>query len=385
MSIWPRESKQQNETRRPVTALSGFLGAGKTTLLNHILNNRQGLRAAVIVDDMSEVNLDATLVQNGAQLSHTEEKLGELTNGCICCTIRDDLLRATVQLLESPQPPDYIIVEPSGVSDPGAVARSFVLLRPHIQLDSVICLIDADQFTGLTGRNALLAMDQVALADILLLNKVDLASGEQIERIYRFIERTAPRARVIETTYANAPLEFLIGVGKFDLERMRGRQELDIHVHPEGGEDHPGHEHEHAPKHAEAHADHDAGHHPEHTDHTLLFSTWHYRGREPLEFRAVRRMIERLPSGIYRAKGFVYLNKPAERRGVLQVVGNRVRFTFGEAWGHEPPATNVVLIGEPGALKPEEVAQRFAACLPGATSRAQEILSDVVEWVRSFS
>jgi G3E family GTPase len=103
-----------------------------------------------------------------------------------------------------------------------------------------------------------------------------------------------------------------------------------------------------------------------------------------LEFRAVRRMIERLPAGIYRAKGFVYLDKPAERRGVLQVVGNRVRFTFGEAWGHESPATNVVLIGEPGALKPEELTQRFAACLPGATSRAQEIISDVVEWVRSF-
>jgi len=124
MSIWPRESKQQNETRRPVTALSGFLGAGKTTLLNHILNNRQGLRAAVIVDDMSEVNLDATLVQNGAQLSHTEEKLVELTNGCICCTIRDDLLRATVQLLESPQPPD-LLIESTGISEPMPVAAPF--------------------------------------------------------------------------------------------------------------------------------------------------------------------------------------------------------------------------------------------------------------------
>jgi G3E family GTPase len=93
------------------------------------------------------------------------------------------------------------------------------------------------------------------------------------------------------------------------------------------------------------HADHGAGHHHEHTDHSLLFSTWHYRGQEPLDFRALRRMVERLPAGIFRAKGFVFLDGAVQRRGVLQVVGNRVRFTLGEPWGHEPPATNVVLIG----------------------------------------
>ena len=370
----------------PVTLLTGFLGSGKTTLLNRILHADHGLRIAVLVNDFGAVNIDSQLVVG------VQGETISLTNGCICCTIRDDLLKATVRLLDTPQPPDYIIVEPSGVSDPGAVARSFVLMRPLVQLDSVICLIDADQFTGLTGRNALLAMDQVAMADIILLNKVDLASREQIERIHRFIDRTAPRARVIETTHANAPLEFLIGVGKFDLDRLNGRQELDIHVHPEGETHHDhGHDEEHDPDH-----DHDHGqvaahgeerhehHHHEHTDHTLLFSTWHYSGQGPLDFRAVRRMLDRLPVGIYRAKGFVYLDKPADRRGVLQVVGNRVRFTFGQPWGDEPPATNVVLIGEPGAIEPEELEQRFAACRPGANSRTKKIIEDAVEWVRSF-
>jgi len=101
-----------------------------------------------------------------------------------------------------------------------------------------------------------------------------------------------------------------------------------------------------------------------------------------LDFRAVRRMVERLPVGVFRAKGFVYLDKPVERRGVLQVVGNRVRFTFGEPWGEEPQATDVVLIGAPGAIAPEELAQRFAACRQSAHSRTKELIEDVVEWVR---
>ena len=368
----------------PVTLLTGFLGAGKTTLVNRILHADHGLRIAVLVNDFGAVNIDSRLIVG------VQGETISLANGCICCTIRDDLLRATAQLLEGPNPPEHIIVEPSGVSDPGAVVRSFLLLRPHIQLDSVICLIDAEQFTGLTGRNALLAMDQVAMADIILVNKVELASRTQLERIHRFIERTAPRARLIETTHANAPLEFLIGVGRFDLERLQARQALEIHVHPEGGEGHhdheddPEHSHDHAAQDQERNGQHRHQQHHEHTDHTLLFSTWHHHSQTPLDFHSVRRMIDRLPAGIFRAKGFVYLDKPAERRGVLQVVGNRVRFTFGEPWGNEPPATNVVLIGEPGAIAPEELQERFETCRPGANSRAKELIQEVVEWVRGI-
>lgn len=154
----------------PITVLSGFLGAGKTTLLNRILNADHGLRIAVLVNDFGAINIDAQLV-----VGVSDGEMVNLANGCICCTIRDDLLREVLRLLDLPIPPEYIIVETSGVSDPLSVAQTFQLpaLRERLFLDSIIAVMDAEQFSELKGKNALLAYEQLTVADIIVINKVD--------------------------------------------------------------------------------------------------------------------------------------------------------------------------------------------------------------------
>lgn len=365
----------QREQPIPVTILTGFLGAGKTTLLNHILHAEHGLRIAVLVNDFGAVNIDSQIV-----LGVEGESMVSLGNGCICCTIRDDLLNATADLINLPEPPEYIIVEPSGVSDPGAVATTFFLLRDHLRVDSVIAVLDAENFDTLTGYNSILALDQVGVADVVLLNKADLVTRQKLDQLQASVRRMAPRARILETVEANVPLELLLDVGAFDLARLAEKEALDVHVHPERGthgdahDEHEGH-HEH-------HDHHHDDHH--HDDHTILFSTWHYGDAEPLLFKRVRRAIDRLPLGIFRAKGFVHLHEVPDRRGLLQMVGSRARLTIGEPWGAETPRTDLVFIGEAGAIEPAKLRAAFDACRPGASNPLVEKLEDVISWVREI-
>ena len=360
----------------PVTILTGFLGAGKTTLLNRILHADHGLKIAVLVNDFGAINIDSQLIAN------VEGEKVSLVNGCICCTIRNDLLEATEQLIDQPEPPDYIIVEPSGVSDPGEVARTFLLLRPHVQVDSVIAVIDCEQLPNLQGRNQLLALEQIGVADIILLNKVDLADPIVVTELQTWIRRINANARFLETINCNAPLPLLLGVGNFAPDRLVNRTALDIHVHPEGethDHDHDDHEHEHE------HHEHDEDHGHRHTDHSLLFSTWLYESAAPLNFKALRRTVEKLPHPIFRAKGFIRLDAPANRRALLQMVGSRVRLTLGEVWAaDETPRTQLVFIGEPGSLDPAELQERFDRCHPGEGSVIRDLWEDTVDFVRSF-
>lgn len=226
----------------PVTVLSGFLGAGKTTLLNHVLANREGLRVAVIVNDMSEINIDSQLVAQGAGLSRTEEKLVEMTNGCICCTLREDLLQEVSRLAQEGRF-DYLLIESTGISEPLPVAATFTFmdetgrsLSNSAKLDTMVTVVDASSFLkdldtaddlrdrgeslGEDDERTLsdLLIDQVEFANVLVLNKVDLVSVEELERVEGVLHHLNPKARIVYAERGAVPLKAILNTGLFDME-----------------------------------------------------------------------------------------------------------------------------------------------------------------------
>lgn len=249
----------------PVTVLSGFLGAGKTTLLNHVLNNREGRRVAVIVNDMSEVNIDANLVrEGGAELSRTEEKLVEMSNGCICCTLRDDLLEEVSRLAGEGRF-DYLLIESTGVSEPLPVAQTFTFadelgqsLQEITRLDTMVTVVDAAHFLdqyreaqSLQDRGeaigeedertiADLFVDQVEFANVILINKIDLVSDKDRHELMGVIKALNPAAKIIETERSNVSLDTVLDTKLFDMEAAqtsaRWIQELQEEHTPETDE-----------------------------------------------------------------------------------------------------------------------------------------------------
>ncbi len=228
----------------PVTVLSGFLGAGKTTLLNHVLHNKQGMKVAVIVNDMSEVNVDARLVQEGNTLSRTEEKLVEMSNGCICCTLREDLIEEVAKLAQEGRF-DYLLIESTGISEPLPVAQSFffdseelkVNLSDISQLDTLVTVVDAYNFhkdfgsvetvhdrklnEDASDRRAIvnLLTDQLEFANVILLNKTDLVPRERVQELEAIIRKFNTEAKIIKTAHSRVSLPEILNTGLFDYAR----------------------------------------------------------------------------------------------------------------------------------------------------------------------
>ena len=309
----------------PVTILSGFLGAGKTTLLNRILNGDHGLRTAVLVNDFGSINIDTELIIG------VEDNAISLANGCVCCEIRDDLLETIEQLLLRPEQPEYILLEASGVADPSGIAMTFVQtdLRDQVRLDSIIAVVDAEQVFANPEYPALqeLKLRQIGFSDMAILNKVDLVDEAQRTEVREWIDGRIKRVRMVEASYCEVPLEVLLGVGRFESEQLTYASTSD-------------------------------------TVHSQIFQSWSHESETPMSIGALEEMVKRkLPASVYRCKGVVYAAEQPDRRAVLQVVGRRATIMFDELWGSRTPHTQIVAIGEPGALNPRELDDLFASCL----------------------
>jgi G3E family GTPase len=319
----------------PLTIITGFLGAGKTTLLNRLLTANHGLKVAVMVNDFGAINIDSQLIVG------IEGETVSLSNGCICCTIRDDFLQATLNVLDRPDKPDYVVVETSGVSDPIDVALTFRAI-PRIRIDSILTVIDGEQVLDVPKENQTLAMNQIGTADIILLNKVDLIDDAHKQKVRAYIHDIAPKARIIETVQAEVPLEVVLDVGLYSGEIPQNHTPQEVHVH---SADHHHHDHEHA-------------------DHSLIFDTWSWTSTDPLSAKAVQDMVNHLPTSIYRAKGFLNVLESPYRAAVLQVVGKRANLTYlGQLWEDKTPYSQVIFIGAHGSLDPHDMEARLEACL----------------------
>ena len=320
----------------PVTVLSGFLGAGKTTLLNHVLANRSGLRVAVIVNDMSEVNIDAALVRDGgANLSRTDEQLVEMTNGCICCTLRDDLLKEVRRLAEEGRF-DYLLIESTGIAEPLPVAATFdfrdedgLSLSDVAQLDTMVTVVDAANLladyasadfladrgeTAGDGDNRTivdLLVEQIEFADVVILNKIGTATADQRDAARKIIAGLNPDARLIEADFGQVDLKEVLGTGRFD--------SLKAETHPLW--------------YKELHGFRD--HVPETEEYGIR--SFVYRARKPFDPTKFQNFLDRSWPGVIRAKGFFWLATRPHHVGEVSQAGALVRTgRMGLWWASVP-------------------------------------------------
>lgn len=317
----------------PVTVLSGYLGSGKTTLLNHILNNREGRRIAVIVNDMSEVNIDKDLVADGGGLSRTDEKLVELSNGCICCTLRDDLLQEVERLVEKGNI-DYIVIESTGISEPVPVAQTFsyidealgIDLTSICKLDTMVTVVDANRFINdinsedlLVDRDqgadqtdersiADLLIDQVEFCDVLVLNKTDLVTEAELTKLENILRKLQPDAHLIKTTNAEVDINEVLDTGRFDFEQASNSAGW-IKELTEGG-------------------------HAEHTPETEEYGigSFVYSRRLPFHAKRFNDWLEQMPNNIVRAKGIVWLAQYNQVACLLSQAGSSCNISPVTYW-----------------------------------------------------
>lgn len=318
----------------PVTIITGFLGSGKTTLLNHILTNQQGLKTAVLVNEFGEIGIDNELIVQ------TEDNLVALNNGCVCCTINNDLVEAVYTVLEREEQIDYLVVETTGLADPLPVALTFLgtELRDMTRLDSIITLVDCENFS-LDLFNSEAAYSQITYGDIIILNKIDLVDEAEVDSLEVRIRDMKPGARILRTTKSQVPLSLILSVGLFESDR---------YYQPED-EHHHDHDHDH---------DHDHHHHSHHLENDG-FTSLSFTSDRPLSIRKFQNFLDnQLPISVFRAKGILWFDESPHRH-IFHLSGKR--FTIEDEQWRDQPKNQLVLIGQD--LEHGKLRQQLLDCL----------------------
>lgn len=333
----------------PITLLTGYLGAGKTTLINHVLNNQEGYKVAVIVNDIGEVNIDASLIGKGGVVTETDDSLVPLQNGCICCTLKVDLMQQIVDIIKT-QKFDYILIEASGICEPIPIAQTITVLEdsteqyglPKIcRLDNVVSVVDAlrlrDEFEcgeqlekeDLDEEDIEnLLIQQIEFCNTLVLNKVDELSKEELEQVKLVVRNLQPNAKIIETNYSKVDVKEIIDTNSFDFEKAAmsagWAQELDKHM-DEDEEEHDEdehHEHEH----------HHHHHHEEGEVEEYGIGTFVYYRRKPVDAAKFEDFLNNFPKGVIRCKGIVWFSNDYQMSYVFEQAGKQKTIYEAGEW-----------------------------------------------------
>ncbi|KAM3094682.1 CobW family GTP-binding protein [Phormidesmis sp. 146-35] len=354
------------KTGLPVTIITGFLGSGKTTLLNHILTNQQGLKTAVLVNEFGEIGIDNELIVQTSD----DNNMVELSNGCICCTINNDLVEAVYKVLEREEAIEYLVVETTGLADPLPVALTFLgtELRDMTRLDSIITVVDSENFS-LDLFNSEAAYNQIAYGDIILLNKADLVDEADLDLLETRVREIKEGARILRTTKGQAPLAVLLSVGLFESDKYfdptaekHEHHDHEHHDHEHHNHDH--HDHDHHSKgdhdHEQCSHDHDHEHH-HHSNHLENdgFTSVSFQSDRPFNIRKFQNFLDNLlPGNVFRAKGILWFDE-SPKRHIFHLSGKR--FSLDDTEWSSNPKNQLVLIGQ--GLDEETLRSQITDCL----------------------
>jgi G3E family GTPase len=360
-AVTPDQSQAMDAPKKglPVTIITGFLGSGKTTLLNHILTNQQGLKTAVLVNEFGEIGIDNELIVS------TGENMVELSNGCICCTINNDLVDAVYKVLEREERLDYLVVETTGLADPLPVALTFLgtELRDLTRLDSIITVVDAANYS-LDLFNSQAAYSQIAYGDVIVLNKTDLVDEATLNELEKKIGEVKEGARILRTTRSQVPLPLILSVGLFESDKYFDA--VDEHNHDDHDHAHDHHDHDDHDDHDHStcghdHHDHDHHEHHHHSDHLENdgFTSISFQIDKPFSIRKFQYFLDnQLTDNIFRAKGIMWFDESPNRH-IFHLCGKR--FTMDDDEWKGEKKNQLVLIGQ--NLNQNQLLEQLEKCI----------------------
>lgn len=419
-------NKMENKLT-PITLLTGYLGAGKTTLMNHVLNNQDGYKVAVIVNDIGEVNIDAKLISDGGFIQEKDNgKVVPLSNGCICCTLKEDLMQQIIDILKT-RKFDYIMIEASGICEPLPIAQTITILSNSMEqyglpkmcrLDNVVTVVDSMRLATEFGCGENLVKDdideedienllieQIEFCNVIVLNKVDDVTEEQLNTVKAVIRKLQPNAKIIETNYAKVDVGEIMDTNNFDFEKITSSagwiQELENDGNEEDNDEYESeseHEHEHEHKHNHKHEDehdhdhnHEHGHHHHHHNHDkgeaeeYGISTFVYTSRKPFDVAKFEKYInESFPKSVIRCKGLVWFKSDYDMSYLFEQAGKQFKVSETGYWLASAPQEDLeqIIQNDPEVLKDwdDEVGDRMVKLVfIGRKMDKEQIIKDLNE------